>query len=280
MTHQVQLPDELRPAYERLCATIADYGSLLVAYSGGVDSGLLVYVAARVLGERARAAIGISDSLGEREEAAAIAFLERHGIAYVRLQTRELEDPRYRRNNPDRCYFCKAELFTGLHELAAAEGFRVIAYGQNVDDVGDHRPGAVAAEEQRVVAPLREAGLGKSAVRALARALGLQLWDKPAAPCLASRIPYHEEVTREKLRQVERAEDVLKDRGFDVVRVRHHGDLARVEVPVEAHGRLDAVWSEVAAALRQIGFRRVERLGDGFRSGRLNDVLDRRGAGS
>ena len=276
-----QLPEDLQPVYRKLAAAIDAHDSLMIAYSGGVDSGLLVHVARQVLGDRALPVIGISASLGEREETAAVDFLEQRKIPYRRLETNEMEDERYRRNNPDRCYFCKAELFTGMHELAERLEFDTIAYGQNADDTGDHRPGATAAAQLQVVAPLAEAGLAKADVRALAKAFGLELWDKPAAPCLASRVPYFQEVTPEKLSQIERAEDVLKDHGFAVVRVRHFGDTAKIEAPLEDHPRLSgALWADIESRLREIGFANVELVADGFRSGRLNDVLDRRSSQS
>lgn len=264
---------ETRASYARLRERLESYESLMVAYSGGVDSGLLAHVAYDVLGDRMLAVIGISGSLPAREEAAAIEFLESHGIPYERVDTQEMQDERYRRNNPDRCYFCKAELFTRLHAIAGDLGYEKIAYGANVDDRSDHRPGAAAADEQRVVAPLSDAGLTKSRIRELARAFGLTLWDKPAAPCLASRIPYYSEVTPAKLRQIERAEDALKDLGFSVCRVRHRGAEARVEVPLEDHDRVRAVWSDLSGRIRESGFETVVLEPTGFRSGRLNDAL-------
>lgn len=267
--------DQIREGYERLRTTVGGYGSVLIAYSGGVDSGLLTYVAHEVLGDGALPVIGISASLSRREERAAVEFLERHGIEYHRLNTREMEDENYRRNGPDRCYFCKSELFVRLVDLARSKGFSCVAHGANLDDGTDHRPGARAAGEQGVVAPLVEAGLTKSMVRAIARELGLSLWDKPASPCLASRIPYFQAVTREKLVQVENAEYVLKDLGFEVCRVRHHGEVARIEVPVEEQPRLRRpdVWLQVVAGMRKAGFGGVWIERDGFRSGRLNDAL-------
>lgn len=269
------LPEELAPGHDRLTRILETYGSVIVAYSGGVDSGLLAFVANRVLGARALPVLGVSDSLPRREEEAAAEFLESHGIGYERIGTDEMKRAGYRKNGPDRCYFCKTELFSKLRDLAARRGFAYVAYGANLDDQGDYRPGGLAAREKNVVAPLLEAGLSKSQIRGIARALGLALWDKPASPCLASRVPYFQEVTREKLAQIEEAEYVLKDLGFAVCRVRHQGDTARIEVPRVDHGRLleTAVWARVESGLRSLGFRRVTADPEGFRSGRLNDAL-------
>jgi uncharacterized protein len=266
----------LQCAHARLCEVLRSYDSMLIAYSGGVDSGLLAYVAHRELGDGARAVLGLSESLGGREREAAIAFLHQHGIPYSTVSTSEMQDERYRRNHADRCYFCKRELFSELAGMARELGARHVAYGANVDDQGDYRPGARAAVEASVVAPLVDAGLDKSTVRALARALGLSLWDKPAAPCLASRIPYFNEVTPEKLRQVEAAEDILKDLGFAICRVRHHGKVARVEVPAEDHARIRSgdLWQRITHDFTTLGFAGVTLEAGGFRSGRLNDALE------
>lgn len=261
----------------RLAGVIRDHGPMVVAYSGGVDSGLLAWVAHRVLGGSMRCVIGISPSLSGREECAAIAFLEEHGIPFERLETREMEDARYRANNPDRCFYCKNELFERIESAPLSREIGRVAYGANVDDRSDHRPGARAALEHGVVAPLTEAGFDKALVRRAARALGLALWDKPAAPCLASRVPYYSEVTPGKLGQIADAEGVLKDLGFAECRVRHHGDLARVELPRGDHERAGEVWEIVENRIRAAGFKRVELESDGLRSGRLNDAIGRAG---
>jgi uncharacterized protein len=264
-----------REHLSRLAGVIRDHGPMAVAYSGGVDSGLLAYVAHRVLGDGMVSVIGISASLSQGEERSAIEFLEKHGIPFVRLETREMDDERYRANAPDRCFRCKHELFERIEGADVSKQFGRVAYGANVDDRSDHRPGARAALEHGVVAPLDEAGLDKEAVRNAARALGLELWDKPAAPCLASRIPYFSEVTPAKLKQVDQAEGVLKDLGFSVCRVRHHGDTARVELPAADLDRVRSgdTWETIENGILAAGFKRVELEPKGFRSGRLNDAV-------
>jgi uncharacterized protein len=268
-------PDAERD-HARLRSALARYESLVIAYSGGVDSGLLAYVASRALGaERAIAVIACSPSLAEREREAALEFLARHHIPYRAVETNELADERYRRNSPDRCYFCKHELFATLWNVARERGFSHVAYGANLDDEGDHRPGAIAARDHGAVAPLVDARLTKPMIRNMAAALGLSLWDKPASPCLASRVPYFQEVTRQKLAQIEMAEALLKDFGFAVCRVRHHGTRARIEIPLGDHDRIRAenVWTSVVKGLAAAGFDEVSLESDGFRSGRLNDAI-------
>ena len=269
---------DVEAARSRLRSALERHESLVIAFSGGVDSALLARAARDVLGDRMLAVIASSPSLADAEEADAIEFLRSHAIPFERIVTDELENEAYAANGPDRCYHCKRELFTMLREIAIERGFAAVAYGANADDDGDYRPGAKAAEEMAVVAPLAEAGIGKQAVRDLARALGLPIWDKPSSPCLASRIPYYERVTREKLAQIERAERALKSRGFRVCRVRHRGDSASIEVPLEDHPRIrsEAVWPGLVAEIRAAGFRAATLDESGFRSGRLNDALEQR----
>jgi pyridinium-3,5-biscarboxylic acid mononucleotide sulfurtransferase len=259
--------------------------SLMVAYSGGVDSAFLAATAHRVLGGRMLAVLADSPSLARRDMEQAIAFAESLGMPLRIIQTEELDKPEYQRNDANRCFHCKTELFTGMDALRAELGCVHLAYGMNADDTRDYRPGQRAATEHAVLAPLADAGMTKADVRLLARAAGYTLWDRPAAPCLSSRVEYGREVTREVLSQVERAEDSLRQLGFREFRVRHHGELARVEIARSEMPKalemetLDAL----TAALRAAGYQYVTLDTAGFRSGSLNallpaDVLLRRGA--
>jgi len=273
------IPADVQPALSKLHQILQSYRSLVVAYSGGVDSAFLAFVARDALGDDMIAVLGISPSLSKREERQALEFLVRHHIPHACVNTEELEIAGYHANGPDRCYFCKSELFGKLETFAAERGFRRIAHGANTDDASDHRPGSRAADENNVAAPLVEAGFTKDMIRSAASALGLAVWDKPSAPCLASRIPYHMSVTAEKMLQIERAENALKDFGFSVCRVRHHGDIARIEVPAEDLPRLfegDSL-RELRERIKEAGFRYVTVDLDGFRSGRLNERLDETG---
>jgi pyridinium-3,5-biscarboxylic acid mononucleotide sulfurtransferase len=261
---------------DRLLETLRGYGRVAVAFSGGVDSAVVARAASLALGDAAVAVTAVSDSLaqGELEEAEALAL--RIGIRHRVIRTEEFADPSYVRNHPDRCYFCKSELYGRLAGLLGALGVDAIASGANADDAGDHRPGMRAAAERGVRHPLQECGLGKADVRALARAWGLPTWDKPATPCLSSRIAYGEEVTPARVRMIDQAEQWLRRRGLRLLRVRYHrGDLARIEVPVAALAALagPAVRDELVAAFRGFGFKFITLDLEGFRTGSLNAVI-------
>jgi uncharacterized protein len=258
---------------------IAAHGSLLVAYSGGTDSAFLTHAAHRILGTRMLAVIADSPSLPRRELAAALAFTAAHGIPTQILQTSELSDPNYARNDAQRCFHCKDELFTQMETARLSLGFTHLAYGMNLDDqapaVAEFRPGQKAAAMHNAIAPLATAQLTKAEIRALARNAGLALADKPASACLSSRIEYGRPVTVENLSQVEQAEDALHDLGFPQVRVRHHGDLARIEVAREDLPRALSITmlDQMTAALKALGFRYVTLDAQGYRSGSMNDKL-------
>ena len=258
-----------------LDAHLRSLGRLLVAYSGGVDSAFLAFAAHEALGDEMLAVLADSPSLARAQLQDAVAFAQEQRIPLQVLETGEVTRADYARNDAARCFYCKDELFTAMEELRQARGFDRVAYGVNRDDLSDFRPGQKAADEHGVAAPLLEAGLTKADVRALARAAGLRVWDKPASPCLSSRIAYGLPVTPEALAQVERGEEALAALGFRQVRVRHHGELVRIEV---APGELPRALSPEMAArftriFKELGFTFVTLDLEGFRSGSLNALL-------
>ena len=245
--------------------------TVLLGYSGGVDSALLAVVGSRVLGpDRFLAVIGRSASFPEVQWRQARDLAQQFRVPVLELETRELEDPNYRANAPNRCYFCKAELWTRLTDLAVARGAGAVIDGTNADDLQEHRPGAAAGSERTIRSPYLELGWNKSTVRAVAREAGLPIWDAPAAPCLASRIQYGLEVTEPRLRQVELAEELLRTLGVTGdLRVRHLGDLARIEVRPDMFSLVDGHWPTIEPEFGALGFQRVERDPAGYRRGNL-----------
>ncbi len=266
---------ELESKSVQLDATLKKLGRTLVAYSGGVDSAYLAWAAHQVLGDKMLAIIADSPSLARTQLSDAVAFANEQAIPLEVVATSELDLPEYVRNDAQRCFFCKDELFTLMEELRQARGFEAIAYGVNLDDRGDFRPGQEAAANHHVVAPLLDAGLTKDDIRALARAAGLRIWDKPASACLSSRIEYGRPVTREALAIVEKGEDEVRALGFRQFRVRHHGEMVRIEIAREELPRaLDpAMAAQFASIFKALGFKFVTLDLEGFRSGSMNALL-------
>ena len=250
-------------------------GRTLIAYSGGLDSAFLAWAAHQVLGKEMLAVIADSASLARAQLADAVAFAHEQEIPLEIISTRELERPDYVRNDGSRCFQCKDELFTVMEELCNTRGFESIAYGVNVDDQGDFRPGQVAASRHHIRAPLLEAGLTKQEIRELARQSGLRIWDKPATACLSSRIEYGRAVTREALSVVEQGEDALHGLGFRQLRVRHHGDIVRIEIALEELPRAlnPGMAAEFTRIFKALGFKFVTLDLEGFRSGSMNSLL-------
>lgn len=268
--------NDLDAKREQLLDLLRSFETCVVAFSAGVDSTVVAKAAQLALGDRAVAVTGVSPSLAEGELEEARRLAEWIGIRHEMIATHEFAKTDYTRNAPDRCYHCKSELYTQLEQVAPRLNVRVIVNGANADDAGDYRPGTQAAEEHVVRSPLMECGIGKTEVRQLAAHWGLPIWDKPAMPCLASRVAYGEEVTPERLSMIDRAEQLLRGHGLRTVRVRYHrGDLARLEVPAEELGRLVAEPARrtLVDGLKELGFRFVTIDLEGFRSGSLNALV-------
>jgi pyridinium-3,5-biscarboxylic acid mononucleotide sulfurtransferase len=266
--------EALKKRLKNLEGIVAPYRSALVAFSGGVDSSLALAVAARALPEgRVLAVTSNNETYLPSELEQAQAFAQSLGVEHLIVNTRELDDPNYAKNPTNRCYFCKSTLYSDLAKIAEEKGYACVVDGANKDDEGDYRPGRKAARELGVVSPLSLAGVGKAQVRELAKHLGLPTWDKPALACLSSRFPYGQEITPEKLAQVARAEEFMRSRGYRQVRVRHHGEIARLEVGPEEMERAFAEREEISSELKAAGFLYVALDLTGYTSGSLNAGL-------
>ena len=259
----------------RLNEILSTLDSLLVAFSGGVDSSFLLFSAHKILGDRVLAVTARSIIHPDRETDEAVSFAERYGIRHIIFDSNELSIPEFVRNPPDRCYYCKKVLCLKLQEIASAQDIKAIAHGANWDDHGDHRPGMRAAEEMGLIAPLAESGLAKEEIRYLSRSMGLRVWDKPSMACLASRIPYGDIITKSNLKMVGEAEKILADLHFKYFRVRHHGQIARIEVDSEEMKRFNDpdLKKEIIDKLKDLGFLYITLDLEGYVSGSLNRVL-------
>ena len=280
--NQAARDQDSAPDQRRLFDLLAGFDSVIVAFSGGVDSAYLAWAATHVLGrERTLCITADSPSYPDHHRQLALGVARDFALRHEIIQTRELERPDYSANPVNRCYYCKHELYTGLTSIAAERGFETIVDGANADDRGDYRPGRQAAREFGVRSPLDDVNLTKADIRALSHRAGLPTWDEPASACLSSRIPYHSAVTGEKLRMIERAERVLRDFGFRVCRVRHHDDLARVEIGVDELPRAlePDLTARIVAAIQALGYRQVTIDPRGYRMGSLNEGLILRVAG-
>lgn len=267
---------ELREKQDRLLEILRSLGRVLVAYSGGTDSAYLAWAAAEALGGDAIAVTADSPSIPESHKRDAIDFAKQFGIRHEMIPTAEFESEAYAANNPDRCFHCKDELFSRMEELARAYPDHVIVYGVNKDDLGDYRPGQNAARLHQVKAPLVEAGLTKAEIRELSRLAGLPTWDRPAAACLSSRIPYGTRVTPERIRKVELAEEYVKELGFRQFRVRYQDETARIELSRDEMPRALSleVFAALSSAVKRAGFKYASLDLDGYRQGAMNEVLD------
>jgi pyridinium-3,5-biscarboxylic acid mononucleotide sulfurtransferase len=268
-------PEHTLAQIKKLEQWFADCESCVVAFSGGIDSSLVAYLARRYLGpEKCLAVVGNSSSLKNRDFQGARDFASRHDIPLEIVDTLEMDDPDYRENPENRCYHCKSELFTQLETVRKRTGFRHILGGENLDDHSDYRPGLQAAAQFKVRGPLAECSINKEELREIARHFELECWAKPASPCLSSRIPYFNEITPQKLQQIEAGEDLLEAKGFPVSRVRHHSSFARIEVPADKLSDLIRLEPELTEAFHALGFEHIEIDSEGFVSGKMNRVLE------
>ncbi len=274
---KIEIPAETGRKYEDLIDRLKGMGRVLVAFSGGVDSTFLLKVASDVLGDNVLAVIASSETYPEREQKEALCLVEELKVRYKVIRTKELDDPDFRDNPPERCYFCKKELFSRLKEIAAAEKIPYVCDGSNFEDTFDFRPGSKAAAELGVASPLKDAGLDKSEIRILSKMLGLPTWDKPAMACLSSRFPYFTRIEKESLRQIDAAEEYLKSQGFSQLRVRHHDRIARIEITPQDFPRIvaDEMRSAIVENLKKIGYLYVTIDLAGYRTGSMNEpILD------